>query len=132
MRQRPEDQWNVTDAGVVVYYLFPNTQIVLFNRVISIFRIYPNRNEVGRSLTRMSHYSAQHIGLDFADEQTTKLDGASLYDADMSSRIEFNLETQMEIAFRLRYTSEDQDRDVQSKVVTLAKQLRALRSSLSK
>ena len=106
MRQRPEDQWNVTDAGVVVYYLFPNTQLVLFNRVVSIFRIYPNRNEVGRSLTRMSHYSAQHIGLDLADEQTTKLDGASLYDADMSSRIEFNLETQMEIA---KSTIEDED-----------------------
>lgn len=98
MRERPEDQWNVTDAGVVVYYLFPNTQVVLFNRVVSIFRVYPHRSEVGRSLTRMSHYSAQHIGLDLPDEQVTRLDGESLYDADVSSRIEFNLETQMEIA----------------------------------
>ena len=97
MRERPEDQWNVTDAGVVVYYLFPNIQLVLFNRVISLFRIYPDRNEVGRCLTRISHYSAPHIGTDIADEVATVVDGDSLYSADMSSRIEFTLESQIEL-----------------------------------
>ena len=98
MRQRPESQWNVTDAGVVVYYLFPNTQIVLFNRVVSVFRIYPNRNEVGRCLTRMTHYAAHHIGLDLPDEEAQQLSGDNLYQADMSKRIEFNLETQIELS----------------------------------
>jgi hypothetical protein len=71
---------------------------VLFNRVISVFRIYPNRNEVGRSLTRMSHYSAQHIGIDVPNEESVKLDGDSLYSADMSKRIEFTLESQLELS----------------------------------
>ncbi len=97
MRMRPENEWNVTDAGIVVYYLFPNIQIALFNRVISVFRIYPNRHEVGRSLTRISHYSAPHIGSQIVATPATELDGTTLYNADMSSRIEFNLETQMEL-----------------------------------
>ena len=97
MRERPEDQWNVSDAGIVVYYLFPNVQLVLFNRIISLFRIYPNRNEVGRCLTRISHYSAPHIGTDVADEVATVVDGDSVYTADMTSRIEFTLESQIEL-----------------------------------
>lgn len=42
------------------------------------------------------------------------------------------LETQMDIAYRLKYISEEQASAIQAKVETLAKQLRALRSSLSK
>ena len=97
MRERPEDQWNVSDAGIVVYYLFPNVQIELFNRIISVFRIYPNRNEVGRCMTRISHYSAPHIGTDVADEVATVVDGATVYNADTTSRIEFTLESLKEL-----------------------------------
>ena len=96
MRRFPETEWNVTDAGILVYYLFPNTQIVLFNRVISMFRIYPSRKEVGRSKTCISNYSAQHIGAENA-EDGVKLGAENFYDADMSTRIEFNLETQLEL-----------------------------------
>jgi phenylpropionate dioxygenase-like ring-hydroxylating dioxygenase large terminal subunit len=106
MRERPENEWNVTDAGVLVYYLFPNTQVVLFNRVVSVFRIYPNRNEVGRSLTRITNYSARHIGLDVPGEEAQVLDGESLYTADMTKRMEFTLETQLELA---RSTLEEED-----------------------
>ncbi len=96
LREQPEEKWNATDAGIVVYHLFPNVQIALFNRVVSLFRIYPNRQEVGRSLTRISHYEAQHIGSEVADE-AIKLDADTLYSTDMSTRVEFNLDTQMEL-----------------------------------
>ncbi len=97
LRERPKKQWNVTDAGVVVYYLFPNVQIVLANRVVSVFRIYPSRTEVGRSTTRISYFEAQHIGSEFADAPAAKLDGDNVYDANVVERLEFNLETQIEI-----------------------------------
>jgi phenylpropionate dioxygenase-like ring-hydroxylating dioxygenase large terminal subunit len=97
VRERPEDQWNVTDTGVLVYYLFPNVQLVLFNRVISVFRIYPHREQVGRSLTRISNYGAPHIGAAADESPKTELEGKSLYEADMTSRLEFNLDTQLEI-----------------------------------
>ena len=97
LRNKPERQWNVTDAGVLVYYVFPNTQIVLTNRTVSVFRIYPSRTEVGRSTTQIAYYEAQHIGSDFADETAAKLSGDDLYTADVSQRLEFNLETQREL-----------------------------------
>lgn len=106
MREKPIEQWNVTDAGVLVYYVFPNTQIVLANRIISIFRIYPHRKEVGRSTTQISYYSAQHIGSQQADSAITELDGSNVYDADISQRLEFNLETQLEI---IKSTLDEED-----------------------
>ncbi|MGR8947721.1 MAG: aromatic ring-hydroxylating oxygenase subunit alpha [Gammaproteobacteria bacterium] len=106
LRDKPHNQWNVTDAGVVVYYVFPNTQIVLANRIISIFRIYPDRDEVGRSKTQISFYSAPHIGAEIAEDSSAKLDGKNVYDADVSQRLEFNLETQIEI---IKSTLDEED-----------------------
>jgi phenylpropionate dioxygenase-like ring-hydroxylating dioxygenase large terminal subunit len=68
IRKQPETQWNVSDVGIVVYYLFPNIVLAVFNHGFILFRIYPDRNEVGRSMTRISHYSAPHIGAEIANE----------------------------------------------------------------
>ena len=106
MREQPSQQWNVTDAGVIVYYVFPNTQIVLANRIISVFRIYPDRLDVGKSRTQISYYSAQHIGAQQSDSKITKLDGSNVYDADVSQRLEFNLDTQIEI---IKSTLDEED-----------------------
>jgi len=106
IRERPEEDWNITDAGIVLYHLFPNVQIALFNRVISMFRIYPDPDNVGRSITRISHYSAQHLASDLEDEEVESLEGKSLYEADMTKRLEFNLQTQMEI---VNSTLEEED-----------------------
>jgi phenylpropionate dioxygenase-like ring-hydroxylating dioxygenase large terminal subunit len=106
LREKPESEWNVTDAGILVYHLFPNVQLVLFNRVISVFRIYPDRDTVGRSTTRISHYSAQHIGANVEGEEVADLEGKTLYEADMSKRLEFDLQTQMEI---VNSTLEEED-----------------------
>ena len=86
--------------------IFPNVQIALFNRVISMFRIYPDPDNVGRSITRISHYSAQHLASDLEDEEVESLEGKSLYEADMTKRLEFNLQTQMEI---VNSTLEEED-----------------------
>ena len=60
MRQQPEQQWNLPMAGAVVYYLFPNVQLVILNQMMVLVRIYPNRKTIGQSLSRVSHYSAAH------------------------------------------------------------------------
>lgn len=106
LRAKSHDEWNVTDAGVIVYYVFPNTQIVLANRVISIFRIYPDRNDVGRSRTQISYYAAPHIGSQQSDSEVESLDGSNVYDADVTQRLEFNLETQLEL---IRSTLDEED-----------------------
>ena len=105
LREQPEENWNVTDAGVVVYHLFPNIQLVLFNRVVTLFRIYPDRENIGRSVTRVANYSAQHIGSELSGEGV-KRSGDNLYDPDMSQRIEFSNESVMEL---IASTLEEED-----------------------
>lgn len=97
VRERPETDWHITDAGVLLYHLFPNVQIVLFNRVITLIRIYPDPENVGRSITRLSHYSAQYLGADVEGEEVQNLEDKLVYEADMTKRLEFNLRTQIEL-----------------------------------
>ena len=96
LRDLPQECWNTSDAGIALYYLFPNTLIAMFNRVITLVRIYPDRENHRRSVSRISHYSAQHIGAQAAEE-SIKLDGENLYKTDMSQRVEFTLESQIEL-----------------------------------
>lgn len=97
MREQPEKAWNVTDAGIVVYYLFPNVQLVLVNRTMILFRIYPDRNDATRSITRASFYDAPHIGSQLLGETEQELNSENLYEADTKQRMEFNSDTLLEI-----------------------------------
>ncbi|MGR8920423.1 MAG: aromatic ring-hydroxylating oxygenase subunit alpha [Gammaproteobacteria bacterium] len=106
MRTLPEEQWNVSDAGIVVYYLFPNVQLVFTSRVIFLFRIYPDPKDPGRSVTHMSTYDAPHIGSATHTGPAEKPSAEELYNADTSQRIELSHETQMEI---MRSTLEEED-----------------------
>ena len=96
LRDLPKESWNTSDAGIALYYLFPNTLIAMFNRVITLVRIYPDKENPRRSISRISHYSAQHIGAQEAEE-SIKLDGDTLYKTDMTQRVEFTLESQIEL-----------------------------------
>jgi len=106
MRTLPESTWSLTDAGVVAYYLFPNVQIVMFNRVIAFARIYMDPHNVRRSVTHVTHYGASHIGTHEAPRPAQQLSGENLYAADTSTRVEFNLATQLELFVS---TVEDED-----------------------
>ena len=61
MRQQPEEQWSLPYAGAVAYYLFPNVQIVFLTSMAVLVRIYPNRKEIGQSLSRVSHYRVPQV-----------------------------------------------------------------------
>lgn len=97
MRRLPEKTWSLTDAGVVAYYLFPNVQIVMFNRVIAFARIYMDPHDVRHSITHVTHYGAPHIGTHEAPQPAQTLSGENLYKADTTTRVEFNLATQLEL-----------------------------------
>jgi nitrite reductase/ring-hydroxylating ferredoxin subunit len=98
LRHQPESNWCLADAGVAAYYLFPNIQVVIFNRVIAFVRIYPDRQNVGRSLSKVAHYSARHVASHVQDSAPVQeLSGENLYAADTSNRVEFNLATQLEL-----------------------------------
>lgn len=91
LRKRPQAQWNASDAAAVAYFVFPNAHFVLFNRIVSLFIIYPVMGNPGASFTRAYHYSAQHIGAEVADQPAAEIArDRALYNADSSTRVEFN------------------------------------------
>ncbi len=98
MRQQPEQNWSIADGAAIAYYLFPNIQIVVLARMVVLARIYPDATRVGHSLTRASHYAVPHVAELVVDSGTVqKLSGQNMYKADTSSRIEFNIDTNVEL-----------------------------------
>jgi len=56
MRQLPQSEWDITHGTFVLYYLFPNIQIVVENQAITMIRIYPDPKNTGQSISRVSFY----------------------------------------------------------------------------
>jgi hypothetical protein len=62
MRALPESEWVITKATFVLYYLFPNIQLVVNDQSVTLIRIYPDENDSGHSLTRISFYDSREAG----------------------------------------------------------------------
>ena len=56
MRELPESEWQLTRATFVLYYLFPNIQLIVNDQRVTMVRIYPDLNNPGRSKTQISFY----------------------------------------------------------------------------
>jgi phenylpropionate dioxygenase-like ring-hydroxylating dioxygenase large terminal subunit len=107
MRHQPEETWSLPYGGVIAYYLFPNIQLVVLGGMIALVRIYPNRKDVGRSLSRASHYSAPQIAQSQAAVLPAKpVTRDNLYGADTAARMEFDVTAVLELFFS---TLEEED-----------------------
>jgi phenylpropionate dioxygenase-like ring-hydroxylating dioxygenase large terminal subunit len=56
MRSLPEEEWSISGTTFVLYYLFPNIQLIINADSVSLIRIYPDESNPGRSITRISFY----------------------------------------------------------------------------
>lgn len=56
LRDVPEEQWTITPAAFVIYYLFPNIQAACDKSGMNLARIYPDPQDPGRSITRVAGY----------------------------------------------------------------------------
>jgi len=56
MRLLPEDQWDITVAGLPVYWLFPNVILMPFEIGVFLVRAYPDRSDPGRHVSRIDFY----------------------------------------------------------------------------
>lgn len=56
MRHLPEAEWDITVAGLPVYWLFPNAQLMPFRRGAYLVRAFPDRDNPGRHISRISFY----------------------------------------------------------------------------
>jgi phenylpropionate dioxygenase-like ring-hydroxylating dioxygenase large terminal subunit len=56
MRLLPEEQWDITVAGLPVYWIFPNVILLPFDAGCFLVRAYPDRNDPGRHVSHVSFY----------------------------------------------------------------------------
>jgi len=56
MRERPEDQWSITEATLPAYWLFPNVQLLPFTDGVYLVRAYPVPGQPGRHRSHISFY----------------------------------------------------------------------------
>jgi len=107
LKRKPESQWRTENVTTVLYYLFPNIQITMSDRQITLFRIYPLPGKPGWSRTRVSHYfSEAAIGLIDGGEKTV-IGAENVYDA---SARDGNAIIAPEAAMEILYsTVEDED-----------------------
>lgn len=67
LRELPEKDWQLSLGATIIYYLFPNIQL-LINQVSGVLiRIYPDNERAGRSHTVVGHYYKQEA-LDMIEE----------------------------------------------------------------
>ena len=98
MRTQPESEWNFAFASIAAYYLFPNTQLVFVGGMVVLVRIYPDRNDVARSMSRITHFAMPHIKAELpAPERVTTVKADNVYRADTSARMEFDVSATVEL-----------------------------------
>lgn len=98
MREQPESEWNFSFGSIAAYYLFPNVQLVFVGGMVVMVRIYPDRDDVGRSVSRISHFSMPHILAQLGEaERKTEVRAENVYAADATARMEFDVSASIEL-----------------------------------
>ena len=57
LRAEPREKWHISRAALPVYYLFPNIQLNVLPNSVVLVRLYPDRRDPARSVTRLSFYA---------------------------------------------------------------------------
>ena len=70
MRLLPEEDWDITVAGLPVYWLFPNVILMPFVAGCFLVRAYPDRSDPGRHVSRIDFYMKP--GLDQDNPEVTE------------------------------------------------------------
>ena len=82
LRTMPEDQWQIEGMAGVLYYLFPNIQIVVNSETATLFKIYPDKQDIGRSITRVCNYVSPTVQASMDSGERVVIDGSNVYDQD--------------------------------------------------
>ena len=56
LRDKPEEDWRLTDGATTLYFLFPNIQFIIGNGSTNIVRLYPHPTDPNESITKINHY----------------------------------------------------------------------------
>ncbi len=98
MRDKPESEWRIGRAVSVFYYLFPNVQMNVGPRHVTLVRIYPHPEGPGRSVSRISHYFRPTPADFVADPDRQVLDANNVYDTTLrKGRVQLSPAASMEV-----------------------------------
>ena len=99
LRELPEEDWRIRGAAVIVYFLFPNIQLILGYNGINLVKIYPDGANPGRSITRSNHYFSDYVLEQAKEADRLKIDGDNVYDAESRKGLDtsFSIEATMEV-----------------------------------
>ena len=79
LANKPRERWRLDGATTVLYFLYPNIQLTVSSRQVTLFRIYPDGPSAKRSVTEVGHYfSADALGMIEASDKTV-IDGENVY-----------------------------------------------------
>ena len=56
MRDRPEEEWDITVGALPVYYLFPSVQLLPNQAGVQLVRAYPHQGDPGRHTSQITFY----------------------------------------------------------------------------
>lgn len=56
LRNQPESQWNLLNGAFPVYFLYPNVILNVGQSGVTMVRVYPDPNNVGRSISQVGYY----------------------------------------------------------------------------
>ncbi|WP_422346004.1 aromatic ring-hydroxylating oxygenase subunit alpha [Parasphingorhabdus sp.] len=83
LRDQPESEWQLLEAALVIYYLFPNIQLVVDDNRVTLVRIYPDKENPGRSVTRINiYFDPEYIEKMDALADDLKITAETVYDSD--------------------------------------------------
>ena len=64
MRLLPESEWSITTAGLPVYWLFPNAQLMPNDRGAYLVRAIPDREHPGKHTSRITFYLRPDVSVE--------------------------------------------------------------------
>ena len=59
IKNKAKENWRIDHVSTVLYFLFPNIQMTVSDRQVTLFRIYPHLDDPQRSITQVSHYFSE-------------------------------------------------------------------------
>ncbi len=99
MREMPEADWNIAQGTFVLYHLFPNIQYLVDRNTATLIRIYPDENNPGRSITRISFYYTQ-AAIDMVEaEQAAGTKVGDVYDYEGREGMLGGVEASLEVFY---------------------------------
>ncbi len=80
LRALPQDQWDMDGMAVVLYYFFPNIHMTVNRENVTIFKVYPDKQDIGRSMTRVCNYISPELQDSMDSDTRVVIDAANVYD----------------------------------------------------